>query len=201
MAFSRSMTKRPRRVPREFIVAGFSMALFASICVIFVLCIQVRVYSSELDRIKQTDLSRVRELEEMKNKMISMEAEVIELVESRLPHLNELSYDEVIAIEGQYIKNIVFTVTGKNSQKLYEYKAVFENSGSAVIEPKASLTFFDRLGIQIGRSNIGSDLSEDNGNRLERGEVRSYYNNIQFPVSSIPRYFMISMASPDLLPE
>lgn len=167
------------------------MALFASLCVILVLCIQVRLYATELDRIKQTDGSRSEEIEEMRNRMAGMEVEIADLVKSRLPNLTELAFDQVIEVNNRFVKNIVFTVTGKNGQKRFEYKTVLENTGVEAIEPEAKLVFFDRLGIQIGEADIVSGAPGSEQGPLEPGEARSYYHSVQFPKSLAPRYFRV----------
>lgn len=195
MAYIDTQSKFTHRIPRKVIITVFSMALFASLCIILVLSLQIRIFSNELDQSRRAEMISNRDLAEMKEKIVRMESEVANLVESRLPHLKELVFDEVIPIDGQFVKNIVFTLTGKNDKKLYEYKAVFENSSSQRIEPMVSIIFFDRLGIQIGRSDIGGDLSETGSNFLEEGETRSYYNKIQFPSTSTPHYFMVSSAN------
>ena len=186
-----------RRFSRKFIIVGFSMALFASFCVILVLCIQIGVYSRELNRIKETDWSRSKEIEDMRLRISSMETEINDLVRSRLPRLKELAIDKVIAVDRHYVKNIVFTLTGKNGHRRFEYKTVLENKGANAIEPKARVIFFDRLGIQIGQAVIDESQPGSAKGLLEPGEVRSYYNHVQFTESQIPRYFKIDIEVPE----
>lgn len=173
------------------------MALFASLCIILILCIQIGVYSSELDRIKQSESSKSKEVEETKNRMAGMGAELAELVKSRLPGLKELAFDKVIPVDRRYVKNIVFTLTGKNSQKRFEYKTVLENTTPVAIEPQIQVIFFDRLGIQVGQAAIENVLPDGKQNPLEPGEARSYYNHIQFSQSQSPHYFKVSIENPE----
>ncbi|MCI0732520.1 MAG: hypothetical protein L0Y38_01700 [Methylococcaceae bacterium] len=176
---------------RKFIIVGFSMALFASLCIILTLCIQIRLYSTQLAGFKQAESFRSKEIEEMKTRMTELEVEIAEMVQSRLPNLKELAFDKVIEIDHRYVKNIVFTLTGKNGHKSFEYKTVLENSGTEAIEPAAKVIFFDRLGIQIGQANIENDVPGSDQGLLDPGEVRSFYNSIQFAESLLPRYFRV----------
>ncbi|MGH8549155.1 MAG: hypothetical protein ACRERU_11260 [Methylococcales bacterium] len=195
MATVHSSTVGYRRISRKFIIAGFSMALFASLCIIVTLCIQIRLDTTELERFKESDSFRSREIEDMKTRMAEMEVEIGDLVQSRIPSLKELALDQVIDINHRYVKNIVFTVTGKNGDKRFEYKTVLENTGIEVIEPKATVIFFDRLGIQIGQAVIDNDAPGGDKGSLDPGEIRSYYNSVQFAESLTPRYFRVIIES------
>ena len=192
-----SNLKGYRRFSRKFIIVGFSMALFASFCVILVLCIQIGIYSREINQIKETDWSRSKEIEGMRLRIRSMETEINDLVRSRLPRLKELAIDQVIAVNQHYVKNIVFTLTGKNGDKRFEYKTVLENKSADAIEPKAKVIFFNRLGIQIGQAVIDKSQPGSAKGLLEPGEVRSYYNHVQFTESKLPRYFKIDIEAPE----
>lgn len=191
MATVHSSSVGYRRFSRKFIIAGFSMALFASLCIILTLCIQIRLYSTELERIKEAGSSRSKEIEEMRNRMAELEVEIGDLVQSRIPSLKELAFDQVIEIDHRYVKNIVFTVTGKNGRKRFEYKTVLENTGIDAIEPKAKVIFFNRMGIQIGQAVIDNDEPGSDKGLLDPGEGRSYYNFVQFAESLLPRYFRV----------
>jgi hypothetical protein len=55
-----------------------------------------------------------RRLAELEPQIAQLEQEVAQLVQSRLPNLRPLEFDKVFHIGEAYVKNIVFTMTGKD---------------------------------------------------------------------------------------
>lgn len=137
------------------------------------------------------ELTGIIEQSELKEDQIkALKNEIKELTLNRLPGLTELNYDEVLKVDKQYVKNIVFTRTGKNSVHLYEYKVVLENHDSA-LQPALKVILFNRSGVQVGMSELSNKPEQGGITRLDRDEVRTHYSVVQLPDSSQPEYFQV----------
>jgi len=139
-------------------------------------------------RLQLTDITE--QLEASVRETRILKDEIQELTLNRLPGLTELNYDEVIKIDKHYIKNIVFTRTGKNGAHLYEYKVVLENHESA-LQPALKVILFDRNGVQVGMSELNKDAEHGGILRLDQDEVRSHYAIVQLPDNAEPAYFQV----------
>ena len=122
----------------------------------------------------------------------TLEKDIEELTLNRLPGLIALSYDEVLTIDKQYVKNIVFTRTGKKGTRLYEFKIVLENRNGA-LQPTLKILLFNRSGVQVGISELGNSTEHGSITRLDRDEVRSHYAVVQLPNDSEPEYFQVTL--------
>ncbi|OUS09217.1 hypothetical protein A9Q90_04015 [Gammaproteobacteria bacterium 54_18_T64] len=120
----------------------------------------------------------------------TLENEIKELTLNRLPGLTGLNYDEVLNIGKQYVKNIVFTRTGKKGARLYEYKIVLENHDAA-LQPAFKIILFDRSGVQVGMSELSHDSEQGVMTRLDQDEVRVHYSVVRLPDNSEPEYFQV----------
>ena len=139
-------------------------------------------------RLQLTDIT---EQADSKTKRIkTLGSEIKELTLKRLPGLIGLSYDEVIKVDKHYVKNIVFTRTGKNSAHFYEYKVVLENRESA-LQPALKVILFNRNGVQVGMSELSKDAEHGGILRLDQDEVRSHYAIVQLPDKAEPEYFQV----------
>ena len=139
-------------------------------------------------RLQLTDIT---EQSESKAKRIkTLEGEIKELTLKRLPGLIGLNYDEVLKVDKRYVKNIVFTRTGKNGVHLYEYKVVLENHESA-LQPALKIILFDRNGVQVGMSELSKDAEHGGILRLDQDEVRSHYAIVKLPDNAEPEYFQV----------
>ena len=130
------------------------------------------------------------QLEYKEGKVLQLKSEIKELTLNRLPGLTELDYDEVLKVNKQYVKNIVFTRTGKKGTRLYEYKLVLENHNAA-LQPALKILLFDRSGVQVGISELSNKPEQGGIIRLDRDEIRTHYAVLQLPYSSEPEYFQI----------
>lgn len=134
----------------------------------------------------QTQLdARETELREANRKIQDIEAEFAALVDQKLPHLQELSFDEVINVWQDFVKNIVFTQTHLNGVRTYEFRIVAENNNSKLVSPKFRVLLFDRSGVQIGGA------TEAGGALLRSGESTTFYDRLDIFIDAVPAYFYI----------
>lgn len=137
------------------------------------------------------ELASTTEQSEHKTKRIkTLESEIQALTLNRLPGLINLNFDEVIEVDKHYVKNIVFTRTGKKGHHLYEYKVVLENHNAA-LQPALKILLFDRSGVQVGMSSLSNKTEQGGIARLDQDEVRTHYSVVQLPDSSEPEYFQV----------
>ena len=137
------------------------------------------------------ELANITEQSEHKIKRIkTLESEIEALTLNRLPGLINLNFDEVIKVDKHYVKNIVFTRTGKKDNHLYEYKVVLENHNSA-LQPALKILLFDRNGVQVGMSELSHKTDQGGITRLDQDEVRTHYSVVQLPDDSEPEYFQV----------
>lgn len=136
-------------------------------------------------------LTAITEQSENKaNEIKTLKNEIKELTNNRLPGLIGLNYDEVLTIDKQYVKNIVFTRTGKKGRHLYEYKVVLENHDAA-LQPAIKIILFDRSGVQVGMSELSNRAEQGGITRLDQDEVRTHYAIVQLADDAEPEYFQV----------
>ncbi len=178
-----------------YILAASLAVLFLSLLIVL---IRLSMYAKEVHDLTVLQHKQEQELETLRPKVASLEAEIAELVKGRLPGLKPLEFDKVIPIDKQYVRNIIFTLIGTEEDRSYEYKLTLKNNNLTAVHPIVRVIFFDHLGIQMGHSTIGVD--EDNVptlDVLERGEVRSYTKVVSLPDGRQPRYFKIEVDLPE----
>jgi|GEM_PF-1004470 len=139
-------------------------------------------------RLELTELSEQAELRTVQIKTLNNE--IKELTLNRLPGLTGLNYDEVLKIDKQYVKNIVFTRTGKKGAHLYEYKVVLENHDPA-LQPALKVILFNRSGVQVGMSELSNKIEYGSITRLDQDEVRTHYAVVQLADKAEPEYFQV----------
>lgn len=137
-----------------------------------------RALSQELFRHEQ-------EITQLRPRLEASERELQMLMEGRLPNLHSLIPDQVIQVQEQYIKNIVFTVVNQGEDKSYEYKLVMDNADELRIQPRFRVMVFDRMGVQVGVDEV------ELGDALGAGESRSHASTLDVFMESQPRYFAI----------
>lgn len=139
-------------------------------------------------RLEMTGLNEQAELKTVEIK--TLKNEIKELTLNRLPGLTGLNYDEVLKVDEQYVKNIVFTRTGKKGAHLYEYKVVLENHGAA-LQPALKVILFNRSGVQVGMSELSNKVDQGGITRLDQDEVRTHYAVVQLADKAEPEYFQV----------
>jgi hypothetical protein len=126
-----------------------------------------------------------QEIRQLRPRLEASERELQMLMEGRLPNLHSLIPDQVIQVQEQYIKNIVFTVVNQGEDKIYEYKLVMDNPAHLRIQPRFRVLVFDRMGVQVGVDEV------ELGDALGAGESRSHASTLDVFMNSQPRYFAI----------
>ncbi|MBQ0720211.1 MAG: hypothetical protein KBT88_07460 [Gammaproteobacteria bacterium] len=176
-------------------VLGIALALSLMINLLMAIALASYVRKANLAsgvsgslRQQLTDFSE--QSESQTSQIKTLEHEIKELTLKRLPGLIGLNYDDVIQVDKQYVKNIVFTRTGKKGAQLYEYKVVLENRDAA-LQPAFKILLFDRNGVQVGVSELSNKTDRGAITRLDQDEVRSHYSVVRLPDSSEPEYFQI----------
>ncbi|HYE37724.1 hypothetical protein [Methylocaldum sp.] len=183
-----------RHSSRTRLIFFLSIALVIETAVLLILFIQLTVNEQENLDLTVAEKKQAQELQALKPEVEKLRADIAALTVSRLPNLTKLEFDKVIPLDLDYVKNIVFTVAGKDSDKHYEYKIVTHNSGLSLIHPEVDILFFDRVGIQVGLSQIGFHQDgTPNLDMLERGEVRSFSSKVDLTDDSNPEYFRIKI--------
>ncbi|MCA1806026.1 MAG: hypothetical protein LC646_12025 [Xanthomonadaceae bacterium] len=126
-----------------------------------------------------------QEIRQLRPRLEASERELQMLMEGRLPNLHSLIPDQVIQVQEQYIKNIVFTVVNQGEDNIYEYKLVMDNTAQLRIQPRFRVMVFDRMGVQVGVDDV--ELAD----ALGAGESRSHASTLDVFMNSQPRYFAI----------
>lgn len=183
---------------RKKLILILSVALAVSFLLNLVLGVKLGNFAREATLQTVIEQKLQRELAEIKPLLKAMENEVKTLTSKRLPGLVELTYDAVLQINKRYVKNIVFTRTGKVGVKRYEYKIVMDNRNLMPVRPEVRILFFDRVGIQVGFSELGMGNGLPIADHLERGEIRAYSSAVELADDIEPKYFQIQLFSPDL---
>ena len=194
---SRRSSSSKSRHSRTRLVQILGVALAISLAINLLIAITLASYVRKASllsgvgsslRLELTDLSEQTELE--KNQIKTLTNEIKELTLNRLPGLTGLNYDEVLKVDEQYVKNIVFTQTGKKGTQLYEYKIVLENHDSA-LQPALKVILFNRSGVQVGMSELSNKIEHGSITRLDQDEVRAHYAVVQLADNAEPEYFQI----------
>jgi hypothetical protein len=189
----RSGTLHSRSRLTQILGVALTLSLAINLLMAIALASYVRKSNllSNVSNSLRLQLTDITEQSERKTSQIqTLKNEVKELTLKRLPGLKALNYDAVLQINKNYVKNIVFTRTGKKGTRLYEYKVVLENRKSA-LQPALKVLLFDRNGIQVGMSEL-SNKSEHGGiTRLDQDEVRTHYAVVQLAEDAEPEYFQV----------
>lgn len=140
----------------------------------------------------RTLTSRVAALEQ---EVSTLREEKASLIQGRIPDLNPLVFDSIVPIGKRYLKNISFTRTGTERQKIFEYRAVLLNDSKRNITPRVSIVLFDSLGVQVGMTQLAKDHISSNAkyDGLKPGESRSYSSQIKLSRASNPEYFLVEV--------
>jgi len=170
---------------------------FALLVTVVILIISSAYNSSRIEKLSTRAGDTQEQLflkeQEVKNLMTQLahsKNELEKYIEGRLPGVIRLVPDQVLTVEKDIIKNIVFSVVTQNGAKLYEYKLVVENLSRENIVPKFRVLVFDKYGVQIGIDQVLK------GEELAPGESRSYSSKVEFFLKNEPVYFQVSSEIP-----
>lgn len=141
-----------------------------------------------VDRLKQR-----AEAAESQNK--DLLTDMNEMVESRLPGLRKIVFDQVIKISERYVKNLIFLVSKDQSRTSYEYRLVLFNANSTPVTARVKLRLFNNRGIEVGNTDATETGASNDGLKrsLAPGEIRSYSGSIAVPKGTPPSYFLLDI--------
>jgi hypothetical protein len=162
-----------------------ALAVFLLVVVSITLGGRVTALSNSNRDLTEELFKHEQDIKLLRPRLEASERELAMLMEGRLPNLHSLIPDQVIPVQEQYIKNIVFTIVNRGDEKTYEYKLVMDNSAHLRIQPRFRVLVFDRMGVQVGVDEV--ELAES----LGAGESRSYASTLDVFMNSMPRYFAI----------
>ena len=153
--------------------------------------------NQEIKQLTIANAKQARELRQLRPQVTEQAKQITELVHNRLPTLQLIKFDKVTPLKHEYLKNIVFTLTGKAHINRYEFKMTAHNKGLNLIHPEFKIIFFNHLGIQVKELRLGID---ENGvpvlDPLEPNESRSFSASIKLSSDEEqPRYFKINTRS------
>ena len=173
---------------------GLSFALLVTLVILFLSFVysssRIEALSTLSDSLQQQLFRKTKEVDELKSNLAQSKKELEDLIKGRLPSVIKLVPDKVLAVNSDFIKNIVFTIVTPDRSKQYEYKLVVENRTHKTIVPKFRLLIFDKYGVQIGIDQV---LTSD---ELAPGESRSYSSKVDFFMKQEPAYFHVSSMIP-----
>lgn len=181
---------------KKRLILALAIALVVSFLLLLYFSVKLGTYAREITALTVSEQRLAREIEQLNPLLETMKQEIAALSEGRLPHLKILEFDEVISIDKEYVKNIVFTLAKIKNYKQYEYKIVLDNRNLEPVHPRVNVYFFDRVGIQVGYSEVGVDKDGlPSLEILERGEIKSHSAVVQLAEDVEPEYFMIRVAN------
>ena len=184
------LKQRRSKSKKSFIILSVGCALLFALAL--ALAVKLTMYGREINDLTVLGRKQAQKLALLEPKLVEMEEEIAALVESRLPHLTVLGFDKVLPVDKRYVKNIAFTLAGKGGKKRYEYKMVMDNRGLVSVHPYVQIIFFDKVGIQVGMSELGVDSDGmPTLDMLERGEIRSHVSQVRLTDNIEPKYFTV----------
>jgi hypothetical protein len=183
-----------RRSSKTRLIVALGAALALETVLLLVAYGRMSLTEKENAELSLAERKQAQELELLRPQVQKLQDDIAAMAQSRLPGLSRLEFDKVIAVDQDYVKNIVFTAAGKGDEKHYEYKIVMHNGTLNLVHPQVDILFFDHLGIQVGLSRLG--VQKDGTPTLEmldRGEIRSFSSKIELTDKAQPEYFRLKI--------
>lgn len=189
---------RQQRRPRALWIFLLSILLVSETVALVVLLSLLSMQEREWGERRLAIEADAREERTLRSELETLEKDLGRWVRARLPRLRPVRMDSVIAVDEAPVSNIVFTTSGKDRSVSCEYKVLMSNPGPSPIQVRLDFLFFNRAGIQIGRSPIGGSRNGTFASIiLEPGETRSYSATADLdPEERIPVYFMLAERAP-----
>lgn len=178
-----------RRLVKTIAVAGGIVIVL----VIMIMSVGLSSLSAENARLVTENNRTTRALQQAQSELQAVTAQRNELVEGRIPRLQPLKYDEAIALQQGYVRNIIFTLTRSSETSNHEYRMVLHNDSLSVVNPQVKIVLFDAVGIQIGMATLSRSEATAQKERtlLDPGEVRAYSGVIPVHGDEPPEYFLV----------
>jgi cell division protein FtsB len=133
--------------------------------------------------------ARIAELE---TTVAELNDEILTLSQGRIPGLRRIEFDQVLQVDKEYVKNVVFSITRQGDKRTYEFKMLLHNAGPDILQPGGTLALFDRAGLQLG---IVHFKKLEGSLFLAPGESRSYYDRVDLSRPGEPVYYMLELSS------
>ena len=103
-----------------------------------------------------------------------------------------LKLEAFLDINKEYVKHAFFIVSGKNGNKILEYKFMLKNDNKINVVPKFDIVFLNKAGNEVGTVKYGyHDDGTPSEKALEMGEVRSIDGTFDISGISQPESFMV----------
>lgn len=186
----RSRSSRHSRIK----IWGLSFSLTIVLVILFITFVytgaRIEALSNQVSSNQEQLVLKDKEINELNARLASSKHDLETLIQGRIPTVMKLVPDQVLTVNKDSIKNIVYTVVTQGDSKQYEYKLVMENLSHKNIAPNFRLLIFDKYGVEIGMDKISS------GETLAPGESRSYSSKVNFFLAEEPAYFQFSSMDP-----
>ena len=115
-----------------------------------------------------------------------------------LPSLVPFKYDSLINVDIEYVKSVMFMVSGKAGQKTLQYNMALKNSTSIAVSPQFEVVLLNALGNEVGTVRVGYDsIANIKSQILEKGESRSLSGTIELINDARPEFIMIKIKKDD----
>ncbi len=172
---------------------GAFMALLGVIVVAIWAHFAIRAKELTVERAKMEMHRLERERDLLIEERDRLRGEIRGLVAGRLPGVRPLVFDQTTDLGESYVRNVLFSRTGRDAQKIYEYRLMIGNETLGVLRPKVHVLLFDQAGIQVGEAEVTKLAStiEDQDEFLDPGETRAYSATIPMSRGEEPRYFLV----------
>lgn len=164
--------------------------------------VQVEATLNEEREASQARLAHLQAELSDTQKSLSLEQErLAQLVAERIPGLRELVLDQTMEVGEHHVRDITFTRLRSPEKTVYEYKVVIENRSPLAVTPAVKILLFDRLGVQLGRSQLVAAEPKGEAPTLRPGEIRSFFAMVELDLERDPFYFLLTPASKAPVPE
>ena len=153
--------------------------------------IYVSLVNRENNRLRQMVTDMDRAVAEAEARTEALEAQRDVLLAGRIPGLRVLDYDRTLYFDTGYVKNVLFTLTGSDEARSYEFTAKLENARGSVLWPEVEIVLFDERGVQVGRTLIGAPPGTETARPLAPAETRRFHGQVAVAAGAVPRYFAL----------
>lgn len=180
-------SRRTRKRTRKILVLSAALAL-----VLLVLIVQLIYSTATISALNDKNrklgialLDAKATIKKLEPELATVRADLQQLVEGRFPNLQQLVTNQVMEVNNQYIRNVVFTVIKQSNRHLYKYLLVVENDTTQKIKPSFRVLLFDQYGVHVATDEFHDSQV------LRPGESRDYASDIDFFYDTEPRHFYI----------
>ncbi len=178
----RSLKQAHRRLRVTFRLALVSLGLLG-----FAVCAWALHATSKQRATESLRYQERGELLQARRELEAARAELALLVAGRIPGLLALELEQVIPIGNGYVRNAIFTRVEEAGVPGYEYQLLLKNDSDVMAQPLVDLVIFDRVGVEIGRAQVGGTGPDEKP--LFPGASRSYSGALALLPGSEPAWF------------